>query len=139
MNKYKTDNGEVDWVRVCETLDDVSRSYLMDIQGIKSKRTQTREEALQWLTETDPSDINDDTLARRLQKATQIILQILDIWCTLQKDDKFTFDRLSKFAPVVSKLSDQYAMEDSMYQSQWHNDVIGICDLIVEKNRELNG
>lgn len=138
MTMYETEDGEIAWDRMNDTLGDVSGGYLRQIEGVESKNARSPEGLLRQLAGGDASDLDDDELARRLQKGIQKMSTLISSRVTLQKDDEFVLYRIAKFAPAVSKLSDQYAMEDSMYQSQWHDDVVEICDVLVAHNRDQN-
>lgn len=135
--QYLSDEGGLLWERCRRMLIDVNDKYLSNINGIEYRHGGPSTMIDLFSGETAEPDVEVDELGSRLLSTVSAFIDIMqDQRFESDVSDEEALHRLSKFAPVLSRLSDQYAMEDSMYREQFHEDVIAICDAVMEVNRE---
>jgi len=135
-NRYKANDGSLCWELITDILEDICDGYLSNIEGIECQNGGGVHGLFRGLAEGDDIDVEPDLLGSRLLKSISRLHSIAINHSISGEPEDETLYRLSKFAPVASKLSDQYAMEDRMYQAQWHDDVLDICEAINECNRD---
>lgn len=139
--RYLTDDGKLRWERVNSILMDITDGYLSNIEGIEYRHDNDQDGLLRQLMDDGDNDVDPDLVGSRLLKSLSQIHGIaIDHTISGEPEEEILY-RMSKFAPVASKLSDEYSMSDTMYRNQWHDDVIDICDAIrtAEKNIERGG
>lgn len=125
-NRYKKDDGSLRWELIEGVLRDLCSGYLRTLEGVGDQSKAGANDA----------EGEDDVLADRLLKTISEMHRIALYHWRDPKDE--IVHRLSNLAPVASKLSDRYAMEDRTYQMNWHDNVTVICEAIAERNRELS-
>ena len=139
--RYQTDDGELRWKRAQDILCDLCDGYLGTIEGIDySHGSAVGEGGLFKLFsgEDDNPDVEPHILGSRLLKSVSHLHGLMSDHTISGEPEEEVLYRMAKFAPLASKLSDQYAMEDQMYRDQWHDDVLSICEAIMDVNRRQN-
>lgn len=126
-NRYITKDGYLDWERMSSIIIDVTDKYLSEKQAVVYNPDGNNQ--LIYRDSPDDTDEIDEVGSRLLSTLSNVHFMTID-FIVHDEDEEEVLYRLEKLLPVLSKLSDKYSMRDSMYSSQYHNDIIDICEAV---------
>lgn len=128
--KFK-DNGEFKYDKASTIITDLLDGYLSNISYITYK-TESNGGLFELLNGENKEDIDElgSHLLKTLSSANDIILAAQDENRPGSCDKEFALYRLQKLTPLISKLSDEYSLNDDYYATYYHEDILEICQAI---------
>lgn len=133
---FITEDGDFSFDRASDILVDTTDGYLNTYDEIQySSGSASSLMDLLAGGSSDP-DIERDEVGCRLLKSLSsmhsIVLDGRSHYGESDVDQTYVLHRLAKLAPIVSKLSDQYAKQDQIYANNYHGDITTLCQDIVD-------
>jgi len=131
QNRYLTDAGNLEWNRVQTLTTDMTDGYFSTLEGVEYAHGSGASDGLLGLfNDGDDVDADPDIIGSRLLKTLSQLHDVLMDY-TIKNDDKEdVVYRLQKVTPLLTKMSDQYAMENQYYAEHWHDDVVDMATAI---------
>jgi hypothetical protein len=136
------ENGEVDYELAQQTIMDTTDGFLSTVDGVSyqnASNVEKQETVVSIVNGGEQSESEDvdkvgSVLLRILSKLSQAIGEIKRADTSREKHN--ALHRAGKWALMAFDVSDEYASINESYNKYWSEDVVLVCQKIIQQNNE---